>query len=81
MAKRLAMTTDGKLTFCSATEENIGKGRCNHVSHAKDGENQVDFLKRTEKILKIFDKEIGDYNTRDEEWDDIDFLKEEYKKL
>lgn len=78
MAKRLAMTTDGKLTFCSATEENIGKGRCNHVSHAKDGENQVDFLKRNEEIIKITEKD-GKYKISDERLEDIAFLREQYE--
>ena len=39
MPKRLAMTTDGKLTYCSAAEENVGKGRCNHIGHARNGES------------------------------------------
>lgn len=37
MTKRLAMTADGKLTYCSASEENVGKGRCNHIGHERDG--------------------------------------------
>lgn len=45
--KRLAVTTDGKLTYCTASEENIGKGRCNHVYHQNDGESQEDFMKRS----------------------------------
>lgn len=53
MAKRLAMTIDGKLTYCLATEENVGKGRCNHVGHALKGESQVDFLERTIKIRNV----------------------------
>ena len=46
MAKRLAMTTDGRLTYCSATEENLGKGSCNHVGHARNGESPEYFSKR-----------------------------------
>lgn len=46
MVKRLAMTTDGKLTYCSATEENLGKGRCNHVGHARNDESPEYFSKR-----------------------------------
>lgn len=40
------MTTDGKLTYCSATEENVGKGRCNHIGHARNGESPEYFSKR-----------------------------------
>lgn len=57
MVKRLAMTIDGKLTYCSATEENVGKGRCNHVGHALKGESQVDFLERTNKTLEMLKSE------------------------
>ena len=45
MTKRLALTTDGKITYCTASEDNIGKGRCNHVAHQKDGESNEDFIK------------------------------------
>lgn len=51
MNKRLALTKDGRLTYCTASEENIGKGRCNHISHQKPGESQDDFLNRINKII------------------------------
>lgn len=44
MAKRLALTVDGNITYCTATDENIGKGRCNHVAHQKDGPANARFL-------------------------------------
>ena len=44
MKKRLAVTKDGQLTYCSATEENIGKGRCNHVGHQLDSQTAEGFL-------------------------------------
>ena len=44
MNKRLAFTKDGKLTYCTASEENIGKGRCNHVAHQQIGETTKDFI-------------------------------------
>ena len=50
MPKRLAMTTDGKLTYCTADDEHIGKGRCNHIAHQKTGESQEDFLERTKTM-------------------------------
>lgn len=44
--KRLALTKDGKLTFCTSDPENIGKGRCNHVAHQLPSESKEDFLNR-----------------------------------
>lgn len=84
MGKRLAMTVDGRLTYCSADEHNIGKGRCNHVSHAKNGESQEKFLERTTKVVSILKKKEYDA----EEWEfginigeDIEYLEEQYKNF
>ena len=54
MPKRLALTTDGKMTYCFADDKNIGRGRCNHIGHMKDGESQEHFSKRmqSEEILQ-----------------------------
>lgn len=49
--KRLALTKDGRMTWCTADEENIGKGRCNHVAHQKVGETQEEFMERANKLL------------------------------
>ena len=57
MVRRLAITTDGCMTYCSASEENVGKGRCNHLTHAKDGESQIDFLNRSSKIMHLLESE------------------------
>lgn len=56
--KRLALTIDGRLTYCSASEENIGKGRCNHIDHQKSNETKQEFLNRiafdgNSKIINI----------------------------
>ena len=84
MTKRLAMTVDGRLTYCSADEHNIGKGRCNHVSHAKNGESQEKFLERTTKVVSILKKKEYDAD----EWEfginigeDIEYLEEQYKNF
>lgn len=54
MQKRLAVTKDGRLTYCTATEENIGKGRCNHIAHQKPGESEASFMNRAnEEIHRI----------------------------
>jgi hypothetical protein len=46
LEKRLALTVDGHLTYCTASEERIGKGRCNHVTHQRDNESQQQFVER-----------------------------------
>lgn len=35
------------MTYCTASEENIGKGRCNHVAHQVYNESTQSFLERT----------------------------------
>lgn len=42
----LALTTDGRITYCTCDPANRGKGRCNHVAHAQDGESEADFIER-----------------------------------
>lgn len=51
MNKRLALTKDGKLTYCNASEENIGKGRCNHIAHQRAGESMQSFMNRANEEL------------------------------
>lgn len=48
--KRLALTINGDLIYCSASEENIGKGRCNHLSHQSKVESVDDFMTKASKI-------------------------------
>ena len=50
MSKRLAMNTEGRLTYCSALDENIGKGRCNHLVHQNSNESSEDFCERCSNI-------------------------------
>lgn len=45
--KRLALNADGVLTYCTASEENIGKGRCNHIEHQRSDESTAQFMDRT----------------------------------
>lgn len=51
--KRLAMTVDGKLTYCTADDEHIGKGRCNHIAHQQKGEDPQTFLERANQVMAI----------------------------
>ena len=77
MAKRLAMTIDGKLTYCSASDANIGKGRCNHIGHALKNEKQEEFLERVNKMSDILNKSEG-YPRNSS---DIKFLEEQFKNF
>lgn len=45
--KRLALNSDGKLTYCTSSEENMGKGRCNHIIHQNSDESAIHFISRT----------------------------------
>lgn len=53
--KVLALTKDGKMTWCTASEKNIGKGRCNHIAHQKNNESVEDFCKRVKDININYD--------------------------
>lgn len=44
---RLAMTVDGRITVCKA--QFPGNGRCNHISHLKEGESVLDFIARANR--------------------------------
>ena len=69
----LAVTKDGRLTYCTASEENRGSGRCNHIAHKYEHETVEDFLARAsvppenmykrskadfDTILRIFDDQL-----------------------
>lgn len=63
--RRLAMTSDGRLTYCSAKEENIGKGKCNHIGHQKENESASTFTERV-----TFEKDVNDILNILGEYDD-----------
>lgn len=44
--KVLAATVDGRITYCTCSPEQRGKGRCNHVLHQEDGESESSFIER-----------------------------------
>lgn len=73
MQRRLALTEDGRMTWCTAPEDKIGQGRCNHVSHQRKNESNNDFIKRIENnqmyIIahsEILDEENIDYFEKDD---------------
>lgn len=74
MKRILALTKDGRMTYCSASEENRGKGRCNHVAHQNIGESTQDFINRINVILESKEKE-------NPELIDVTYLKEGLNKL
>ena len=65
MPKRLAMTVDGRLTYCTADDEHIGRGRCNHIAHQRMGEDPQDFLDRANEIQKGFESKDGRIKVRE----------------
>lgn len=50
--KVLALTNDGRITYCSCDPSQRGKGRCNHVAHQMPGESEKDFLTRASSSIK-----------------------------
>lgn len=54
MAKKvLAITKEGKLTYCTADPDKRGIGRCNHVAHKEEDEEVSDFIEKHSKKGKI----------------------------
>lgn len=76
MRRRLALTSDGRLTWCTADDEHVGKGRCNHVTHQKQGESPDDFLDR---VNDEFSKNISiaDFKRNQKE----EFLKSQHQEI
>lgn len=60
--RRLALTVNGDLTYCQASEENVGKGRCNHIAHQFKDETPNEFLNRVAELQK----DLQQYETSDE---------------
>lgn len=79
MVNRLALTVDGNITYCSASEENIGKGRCNHIAHQKECQSKEDFIKSVnneDKFEKIKNLEFEDLKKLYDKGEDINLLKQ-----
>ena len=51
--RRLALTRDGQMSFCSSNSENIGKKRCNHIAHQGIHETTNEFMDRTSNYFNI----------------------------
>ena len=50
MAKILALTNDGRITYCTASEENRGRGRCPHLTHQATNESEEQFVTRAQTL-------------------------------
>lgn len=59
--KALALTKDGRMTYCSAPPEKRGQGRCNHLEHQNEGESEAEFL------VRISDEMITETQTPSED--------------
>lgn len=58
----LAVTIDGRVSYCTCAPDQRGKGRCNHVFHQEEGESESDFMARIE-----IQEEIACYHMSEEE--------------
>lgn len=73
MVKRLAMTTDGRMTYCSAPEGTEGTHGCNHVLHLKEGESSTKFSERAtnyhkkKTIMEHYDKNLPFFSVSEDE--------------
>ena len=60
LKKVLALTKDGRITFCSAPEDQRGKGRCNHIAHQSEGQSSAEFIASIENKILVEDNELAD---------------------
>ena len=77
-----AFTKDGRITECKATEENIGKGRCNHVFHDCDYFNQESF-QRAVSAVKCYGNNKAKINpaiSMEHNYDAYNAIKESFSK-
>ena len=49
----LALTQDGRITYCTAPEDQRGKGRCNHIAHQAPGQSTADFISSIENKIAV----------------------------
>lgn len=76
MKRRLALTKDGKITWCTAPEDKIGFGRCDHVFYQKINEDNNQFIKRCENNQKYIEEhsKITDNDSIEIFKDDLGFF-------
>lgn len=60
MGKVLALSQDGKLTYCTASSEQREAGICNHITHQYENESYQEFMKRTRAYPVNVDSYMND---------------------
>ena len=75
--KVLALTTDGRITYCTASEEDRGKGRCNHIMHQEKNEDNNTFIERANLVEenKSVNIKIDRYKMSEEEKESLPLIK------
>lgn len=63
--RRIALTTDGRLTICIAPPDKIGTGRCNHIAHQSDRQSVEEFINsiKYDKENNVYYIECNDKNS------------------
>lgn len=72
--KVYALTEDGKFTYCTADEENRGKGRCNHLLHKEGSESLESFMTRASEIQQKIEIDSIKNNMKDGEFSEESLL-------
>jgi hypothetical protein len=57
--KVLALTEDGRITYCTSPPELRGRGRCNHVAHQQDGQSVDEFIDSIQNDIAQDGEESG----------------------
>lgn len=60
MSKALALTVDGRITYCVAPIDRRGMGRCNHVEHQSETESSNEFIMRVSNKVSVDDNSMAD---------------------
>ena len=61
----LAVTVDGRLTYCKASEDQRGKGRCNHLFHKRKDQSPEEFINFMEQFNFVKSNNLIPVNTID----------------
>ena len=56
--KVLAITRDGRMTYCICDPELRGVGRCNHIAHQKENETEEKFTERVNNLFADYNPDI-----------------------
>lgn len=79
--RRLALTKDGRLTYCACLPGEEGKGRCNHVKHQMPGQSTDDFMSSIENEIAVDDVDDSVTGAGKEEYSPFQYDMQEHKEL